>query len=54
MLFLADYVRKSWNPKAIVNLMEEFTPKNMRMDLLVNSLDATGTINIHSLVPFVF
>ncbi|KAL0690525.1 hypothetical protein Bca4012_090203 [Brassica carinata] len=37
----ADYVRKSWNPKAIVNLMEEFTPKNMRMDLLVNSLDAT-------------
>ncbi|KAF2584537.1 hypothetical protein F2Q70_00034969 [Brassica cretica] len=36
----ADYVRKSWNPKAIVDLMEEFTPKNMRIDLIVNSLSA--------------
>ncbi|CAF2077401.1 unnamed protein product, partial [Brassica napus] len=45
----ADYVRKSWNPKAIVNLMEEFTPKNMRMDLLVNSLDATA-VNLRRVI----
>ncbi|KAH0904095.1 hypothetical protein HID58_043598 [Brassica napus] len=42
-------LKKSWNPKAIVNLMEEFTPKNMRMDLLVNSLDATA-VNLRRVI----
>lgn len=41
-----DYLDQIWNPKAIEDVMKHFTPKNMRLDLVSKSINATSKIRL--------